>query len=103
MATPTNLRDDPAATLQHIVDIMYGDGPDQPWEADTIEHVAEVLQTAGLVPGWTKRRVVCEDALASLGTIRNQLRRVGAVKARQAVARAMKSVDGARRHAGRFE
>lgn len=50
MTTPTTLRDHPAITLQSIVDVMYGDGPDQPWDAETIERVAEVLQAAGLVP-----------------------------------------------------
>lgn len=119
MATAaTPLRDDPATTLLRIVDVMYGDGPDQQWDAETIEHVAQVLQAAGLVPSeeaecsspsssplnhWTHRRLACQHALASLTAIRNHLRNAGADRARQAVARAMKSVDGARRHARRFE
>jgi DNA repair protein RadC len=117
-SAPTRHLVDSATTLRHIVDIMYGDGPDEQWDAETIERVAEVLNAAGLVPSddgqpplpcrpvrnsWTHRRTACEEALAALAAIRNQLRNVGANRARQAVARAMKSVDGARRHACRFE
>jgi len=52
---------------------------------------------------WTHRRCACEVALRNLSVERNSLRRAGAKAAADAIARAMKSIDGARRHAERFE
>jgi hypothetical protein len=52
---------------------------------------------------WYRRRCTAEMALRWLAVQRDNLRMVGADKAANAVARAMKSVDGAGRHAaGRY-
>jgi hypothetical protein len=48
---------------------------------------------------WYVRRCTAEMALRWLAKERDNLRRAGARNAADAVARAMKSVDGARRHA----
>jgi hypothetical protein len=48
---------------------------------------------------WHQRKVACERAIMDLKRARDQLRDAGATQAANAVARALKSVDGARRHA----
>lgn len=51
---------------------------------------------------WYKRRCTCEVALRFMGRQREVLRGVGAKAAADAVAKALKSIDGARRHADRM-
>jgi hypothetical protein len=36
------------AVVKEIIGIMYGDGPDTLWSADTLPEIADVLQNAGL-------------------------------------------------------
>jgi hypothetical protein len=56
-------------TLRRIVDIMYADGPNSQWEADTIERVAEVLADAGVVPPFIDDATAAQPRMKRLPTV----------------------------------